>query len=125
MPLTVTASDLETFLGLDAIDTDRADQLIGLAMDLVESIVSPAPDAAKAIVLTAAARAYANPEGLTQELVGPYQASRPAAGIYLTKSERASLRRLAGVGGAFSFDLLGINGAEDATDYPESRFPTT
>ena len=124
--LSVTYTDLETFLGVtfDATDQARATQILGMAMDLAGSFVSPVPVEAKAVVLSAAARSYSNPEGLTQELVGPYQASRPMAGIYLTKGERSTLRRLAGGGGAFSFDLLGINGAEDSTDYPETRFPS-
>lgn len=125
--LTVTYADLETFLGatFDTTDQARATQILGMAMDLASSFVSPVPSEAKAVVLSAAARSYSNPEGLTQELIGPYQASRPMAGVYLTKGERSTLRRLAGSGGAFSFDILGINGAEDATDYPDVRFPAS
>jgi hypothetical protein len=121
--LTVTYSDLQTFLGSDSIDQTRATQILGMAMDLAGSFVSPVPVAAKAVVLSVAARSYSNPEGLTQELIGPYQASRPMAGVYLTKGERSTLRRLAGGGGAFSFDILGINGVGDSTDYPDVRFP--
>lgn len=117
MTLTVTSDDLSTFLG-NPVDTARADLLIELATDLVESIVTPAPDGAKAIVLTAASRAYTNVEGLTQEGIGPYIASRPAGGVYLTKAERSSLRLLAGRGGAFSIDPIGEG-------YPDDRFPTS
>lgn len=120
--LTVTYTDLQTFLGVDTIDQTRATQLLGLAMDLAGSYVSPVPVEAKAVVLSVAGRAYSNPSGITQELVGPYQVSRPSAGVYLTKGERTTLRRLVGGGGAFSFDLLGINGAGDSTDYPDVRF---
>lgn len=112
--LVVTSADLGTYLG-ETVDEARATLLLELAMDLADAIVTPVPDAAKAVVLTAAGRAYSNPQGLTAEMVGPYQASRPTAGVYLTKSERASLKRLIGRGGAFNVDML-------PAGYPDSRF---
>lgn len=118
--LTVTHTDLASFLGTP-VDDARADFVLGLVMGEAGSIVSPVPEGAKGIILAASARIYANPTGVTQELVGPYQASRPSMNL-LTKGERSALRRHAGGGGAFSFDLL-VNGAGDSTDYPDSRFP--
>jgi hypothetical protein len=100
-----TPGDLETYLGVP-VDEDRAVQLIELAFGLVQQMVDPVPDAAATVVLSAVARAYSNPTGVTTEMVGPYQSTRPSAGIYLTKSERATLRRMAGRSGAFSIDLL-------------------
>lgn len=112
--LTVVADDLETFLGT-SVDTNRATMLLGLAMDLTRSFVDPVPVEAKAVVLTVAGRAYVNPTGETQELIGPYQVSRPSMGVYLTKGEQATLQRLVGSGGAFNVDMLG-------SGYPDDRF---
>lgn len=122
--LTVSYTDLASFLGvsLDTTEQARATFVLGLVMDEAGSIVSPVPSTAKGIILAAAARVYSNPTGVTQELVGPYQASRPSMNL-LTKGERSALRRHGGGGGAFSFDILGINDASDATDYPDVRFP--
>lgn len=101
---TPTSADLALYLGESSIDDARAAMLIGQAESLAESIVSPLPDAARAVVLSAAARGYANPQGVTSEGVGPYTVTRPLAGVYLTKTERATLRRLAGGSGAFTID---------------------
>lgn len=122
--LTVTYSDLASYLGdtFDATQQARATFVLGLVMDEASSIVSPVPSTAKGVVLAASSRIFTNPTGVSQELVGPYQTSRQASNL-LTKAERSSLRRHNGGGGAFSFDLLGINGLEDATDYPDVRFP--
>jgi hypothetical protein len=69
------------------------------------AIVSPLPDGSDAIVLSAAARAFVNPTGVTAETVGPYSVQRPWPGVYLTKTERSSLRLLAGkASGAFTID---------------------
>lgn len=87
-------------------DSDRGDFLIAQAETLGESVVSPLPAGAETVVLSAAARAYANPQGVTAEALGPYSVSRPMAGVYLTKAERATLRRMAGGGSAFSVDLI-------------------
>jgi hypothetical protein len=113
--LSVETDDLATYLGAP-VDEDRASLLIELAMDLCAAIINPVPDTAKAIVLTAAGRAYSNPTGVTSEFVGPYQTTRPAGGVYLTKQERSALRLLTGSGGAFNVDILPAN-------YPDSRFP--
>lgn len=116
--LVVAPSDLQTYLGVETVDTARAQQMLDMAVALCGAIVSPVPQEALAVVLTSAGRAYSNPQGITSEMVGPYQASRPSAGVYLTKSERAALRLLTGSGGAFNFDML-------PAGYPDSRFPTT
>lgn len=126
MALSVETDDLASYLG-DTVDEDRAQLFLDLVMDQAASIVSPVPDAAKAVVLRAAARGYQNPTGRTSELIGPYQMSGAGVGdILLTKSDRNALRRLAGRSGAFSFDPLGIDGTDsETTDYPGNRFPTT
>lgn len=122
--LTVTYADLASYLGATFVPADqtRATFVLGLVMDEAGSIITPVPSTAKGIVLSAAARIFTNPTGVSQELVGPYQTSRPSSNL-LTKGERSSLRRHGDGGGAFSFDVLGINGLEDATDYPDARFP--
>lgn len=100
----VAAEDLALYLGMTEIDGNRADFLLEQALTLAASIVSPVPDTAEPIVLAAAGRAYANPQGVTQETVGPYSVQRPQAGLYFTRAEQAILKRLAGRGGAFTVD---------------------
>jgi hypothetical protein len=104
----VTAEDLALYLGQDTIDGTRAEFLIEQAVTLAASIISPVPDTAKPVVLAAAARAYINPQAVTQEqeTVGPYSHSvqRPQAGLYFTRAEQAILKRLGGRGGAFTVD---------------------
>lgn len=114
MPLDLNAQDLSVYLGVE-VDEARANMLINHAMLLCESIVSPVPDAAEPVVLSAAARAYSNPSFATQEMEGPYQVTRPSGGVYLSPAERAALRRFAGGGGAFSVRLI-------PEGYPESVF---
>lgn len=99
-----TAEDLGLYLGMPAIDEARADFLLAQTLMLAASIVSPVPDTAEPIILAAAGRAYANPQAVTQETVGPYSVQRPPAGLYFTRAEQAILKRLAGRGGAFTVD---------------------
>lgn len=98
-------ADLATYLGISDVDTTRATQLIGIAQGFCEDIVSPLPSTAFGVVLAAAARSYANPQGVTGEAMGPFHVQRPG-GVYLTKYERAALRRAAGRGGAMSTSTL-------------------
>lgn len=98
-----TPADLALFLGT-TVDTDRATLILGLAQDACEELLTPLPEAAKRIVLSVGARVYTNPTSVTNEVVGPYSTTRPD--VYLTKQERASLRRLGGVGGAGSTSVL-------------------
>lgn len=100
----VTAEELGLYLNLPEIDGIRADFLLQQAVALADSVVSPVPDNAKPVILAAAGRAYANPQGVTQETVGPYTVQRPQAGLYFTRAEQAILKRLAGRGGAFTVD---------------------
>lgn len=72
-------------------------------------------------------RVLKNPEGKRQESIDDYSWTRDqvvSAGLlYFTDAEIDSLATDPSTrGGAFSFDLLGINGAGDATDYPDVRF---
>jgi hypothetical protein len=101
-----TAEQLGLYLSLDTIQGDRADLLIELAEQLCQTIVTPLPDGAAAVVLSAAARAYTNPQATTYEVIGPMSVQRPAGsgGLYLTKADKAALKALAGRGGAFTID---------------------
>ncbi|GFE20020.1 hypothetical protein [Streptomyces nigrescens] len=104
--VTPTAEQLGLYLGLDEIQGDRADLLIAQAVALAESVVKPLPDQATAIVLSAAGRAYVNPQQVSYETIGPMSVQRPSGsgGLYLTKADKAALKSLAGRGGAFTVD---------------------
>lgn len=99
-----TAEDLALYLGLDEISGSRADLLIGQAINLCLAVVRPLPEEATVVVLSAAGRAYANPQGATYETIGPMSVQRPQAGLYLTKAEKTALKSMAGRGGAFTVD---------------------
>ncbi|WP_282790929.1 hypothetical protein [Streptomyces sp. CC224B] len=103
---TPTAEDLGLYLGLDEIEGDRAALLIQQAVSLCESVVKPLPDQATAVVLSVGGRAYVNPQQVSYETIGPMSVQRPSGsgGLYLTKSDKAALKALAGRGGAFMVD---------------------
>jgi hypothetical protein len=100
-----TPDDLGTYLG-STLDDERAALMLTLATQLCESVVAPLPDGADAVVLDVAARAYSNPQSLQQQSVGPYTAGYGAVsgGLWLTRANKATLRRLAGGGGAFTIE---------------------
>ena len=102
---TPSASDLSVFLGADA-DESRATLLIGMAEKLCTSVVNPLPDGAEAVVLAVASRAFSNPVNATSQATGPYLMSYGAVGggMWLTKRDEVTLRRMAGGGGAFTID---------------------
>lgn len=107
MPVSVTPSDLDTLLGLEgSIDTPRATLVISLAENLCSSIVDPIPDNANVVVLSVAARSYSNPDGVAAHTIGPesVQYGSTLGGLYLTKADVATLKRMAGMGGAFTVD---------------------
>ena len=120
MAVDVTPEDLRVYLGLDAVDEARASLMIEQAVLLSESVVTPLPDAASAVVLAVAGRAYANPQGVAYETVGPISVQRPQAGLYMTKDERRTLKRLAGRGGAFTIDPTPADADPDVT-WPADR----
>ncbi len=127
MPL--TAPDLALYLDLAEVNAERADLLLNQATLLAESVVKPLPAGASAVVLAMAGRAYANPQGVSSETVGPYSVSRPQAGLYMTKAETAALKRLCGRGGAFTIDPTPEDASPaaswpleaDPDGWPESR----
>lgn len=117
MAALVFVDQIATYLGIpqEELDEERAQLLIDIATDLVTAIIADPPESAAAVIYSSVARAYVNPMGVSNEVIGPYQAQRPTGGVYLTKAERATLRRLSGGGSAFSYDLLPV-------DYPDSAF---
>ncbi|HEY9369740.1 hypothetical protein [Streptomyces sp.] len=125
----VNAVDLALYLDLAEVNECRANLLIEQATSLAESVVKPLPDGASAVVLAMAGRAYANPQGVSSETVGPYTVARPQAGLYMTKAETAALKRLGGRGGAFTVDPTPAEATPaptwpwdmDGDGWPESR----
>ena len=130
MTVSVTTDDLATYLGvsLSSTDEDRAQMLIDHAVVQALSVVTVGvvptggatvanlPNGAESVILPAVARVFNNAAGVTQEALGPYSFSRPAAsGGLFSKAERAQLRRMGGGGSAFSIDLL-------PTGYPDTAF---
>lgn len=107
-----TPSELGTLLQQDIAENDpRGVLVLALAQARCELWVTPLPDAAKGIVLAVAARAWTNMEQANQIGMGSAYATMSAGGVtagglYLSRTERADLRRLAGRSGAFSVDWL-------------------
>ncbi|MDH6224358.1 hypothetical protein [Streptomyces sp. MJP52] len=116
---TPTAEQLGMYLGLPEIDGGRADLLIQQAVALAESVVRPLPDQATAVVLSVAGRAYVNPQQVSYETIGPMSVQRPqgSGGLYLSKSDKAALKSLAGRGGAFTVDPTPTD-ADPSPTYP-------
>lgn len=102
----VSFQDLSIYLGSDTLDQDRATLTLAAAQALCESVVSPLPQGAFAVVLDVAVRALSNPTGASQQAVGPFPVTFPVGGLMLTRANERTLRRLAGSGGAFSINLL-------------------
>lgn len=108
--MTVTSANLATFLDA-AVDEARANLVILQAVSLCKAELrlgetDALPTSADAVVLSCAARAYVNPTSRTSQLAGPFQVTGAAGGIFLTKQERMSLKRVAGRSGAFSINTL-------------------
>lgn len=103
--MAVAPADLATYLGVE-VDEARATYLIARATDLCQSIVTPLPDTADAVVLDVAARAFTNPGNVTSQGMGPFNAAYGPAGggLWLTRQNKSTLRRLAGGSSAFSVD---------------------
>jgi hypothetical protein len=106
-------ADLGVYLDDPAIDTVRATLILGLAQDLCETIVTPLSATALPVVLAVAARAFNNVTsahqvglGTAQIAYGSQGSNMGIGGLYLSRSDKSTLRRLAGRTGAFSIDLL-------------------
>lgn len=118
LSLPLQPTDLQTYLGVPSIDSARATLVLDAAQQLCESVVSPLPDNAAAVVLGVAARAYVNPMQLANGSIGTAHmqygatpAGSSVGGLYLSRSDKANLRRLGGSSSAFSVSVLpvGVN----------------
>lgn len=104
----ITTADLASYLRDADLDATAAGLYVelanGLVTDITGDLSAPFPARARAVALEAAARAYRNPEGATSETIDDYTFRRDGAtssgGVYLTPSEMALLRGLAGGGSA-------------------------
>lgn len=103
-----TVEELASHLQCD-LDTATADLLLlDLAQGLITELIGeqdPWPKTAKSIALTAAARAYRNPEGVRQDATGGttaiYNDPLYRMGVYLSDAEKADLQEwLDGPGGS-------------------------
>ena len=107
-----TATELGVYLGM-AVDEARATLVLQLAHDKCEAYVSPVPELAKGVELAVAARAYNNVTSAHQMSMGSANVSFGAqnstagvGGLYLSRSEKADLRRLAGRSQAFDVSMI-------------------
>lgn len=112
--MTVTPTDLGTYLGA-AVDDQRAKLVIWAATQLCQGIVNPLPEAADIVVLDVAARGYTNPQNMTSQAVGPFSANynNSSGGLWLTRANKAALRRMSGSGGAFTIDTMPATAGAD------------
>lgn len=115
--MTVAPADLATYLGAE-VDEARAQFLIDRATDLCLSIVTPLPAGSDAVVLDVAARAYTNPGNVSSQGMGPYNTSYgpTGGGLWLTRQNKSTLRRLGGGSSAFSIDPVDPAAVQRATD---------
>jgi hypothetical protein len=116
--LVVSLDDFATYLNDDSINTTqavRATQILSYAQTLCETVVSPLPTGAEIVVIDVAQRGYANPTSAANNSLalysqdeGPFNDSVPGVtggGLWLTASNKTTLRNLAGLsGGAFVID---------------------
>jgi len=105
-----TLSEFASFLQVD-VDTATANLvLLDLAQGQIVDEIGvrdPWPATAKAIALSAAKRAYVNPEGVSSETMGGVSVSYADGnmGVFLTDDERARLQRVGG-GGSAAFSVV-------------------
>jgi hypothetical protein len=115
----ISWEDLAVYLSDDRIDQDRAADMISDAQTLCEGVVSPLPASASVVVKRVAGRAYvttlSSKQAQAQAAGGMFSGSA-SGGVWLTKADKADLRRLnGGGGGAFSVDLLPADYAAPST----------
>jgi hypothetical protein len=105
MPAIATLEEFASFLQED-LDTATANLvLLDLAQgQIIDEIGArdPWPATAKAVALSAAKRAYVNPEGASSETVGGITTAYTDGnmGVFLTEDERSRLQRVGGGGSA-------------------------
>lgn len=105
----ITPADLAVSLNDPGIDVARATLMIARAQTLCESHIAPLPAGADVVVDRVAGRAYTStlsPRQVAARAAGGQFMGQQGGGVYLTRSDKADLRRLAKGGGAFSVNLL-------------------
>lgn len=107
----IDADDLALYLNDDTIDVARAEAMIADAQLLCESIVAPLPPAAVVVVKRVAGRAYVTTtttRGAQMSIAGSQFGMLPGAqgGVFLTRQDRADLRRVAGGSNAFTINTF-------------------
>ena len=114
--MAVAPADLGTYLGV-TLDDARATYLLARATELCQSVINPLPDGSDVVVLDVAARAYSNPSNVSSQGVGPFNTSYGAAagGLWLTRQNKATLRRLGGGSSAYSIDPVDAAHVAEAT----------
>lgn len=91
--------DLAIMVRPAAVDVERANLVVELAILRVRAVVDPIPEGARPILLEVALRGYLNPTRTVQEAAGPFSRTLPNAGVYVTEEERAALEDMAGLAG--------------------------
>lgn len=109
--MTVTTDDLKTYLNDPALDTERAQKMIDRTLALCVTVVSPLTDAADVVVERVAARAYVTTTSSRAAQIaaaGGTMGTVPAGsgGVWLSRQDRADLRRSAGGSNAYTIDTL-------------------
>lgn len=109
----VVPSELGVYLENPGLDLDRAKFILAKTQTLCETILTPLPAEADVVVLAVAARAFNNVTSAHQVGLGSAQISYGSqgstmgvGGLYLSRADKATLRRLGGRSGAFSIDPL-------------------
>lgn len=112
MPTIATPQELALLLDED-VDEERMTLLLNLAEGLAKPIAGdPLPEAAKPVILAVAARACSNPASTGQQGLGSAQVTfqapggLPVGGLYLSRTDKATLRRARSGGAAFTISLL-------------------
>ena len=104
----VSVDDFAVYISNPDLDRVRARSILDRAQRLCESIVKPLPAGAEDVVIDVAERAFLNPTALQSQGLGFYNnenvATTSVGGLYLTRENKATLRRLSGGGGAFTVD---------------------
>lgn len=100
------------------IDVPQVEALLTYASAMVraeagQAWTDDAPDGVAQLVALMVVRALRVPEGVSQETIGNYSVSYAASAtdrLYLTKTERSFIRRVAGRGNLFSINTCGTPG---------------
>lgn len=106
----ITSDDLALYLNDSNINVERASAMIDRAQSLCESILSPLPASAAVVVERVAGRGYVTTTTARNAQLAaagsPMGGPGAAGGVWLSRTDKSDLRRLAGGGGAFTVDLL-------------------